>query len=659
MAKAGRLRIPVKLEAAGDTHIGGRTHNEDAILLRPDLNLFLVADGAGGQNAGNVAASLAITTIAHFFEQTQGGAEKLPEIDALGLYTAARRLAAAVQEANKEIMEIAKSSDKHRGMGTTIVAALFDLDHRCLHVAYVGDSRCYRLRDGRLEQLTHDHSLINDVLELKPNISDERVKKLPQNVITRALGMMDNLRVSVRSHEICHGDRYLLCSDGLSDNVDDAQILESLALGIDCDEQVALLTSMALEAGASDNVATLIVDCSLPQGGARTKASTRPIKKTSRPNLPRVELYQNNTVTEESVPEIVLYDRPEARDSSPLIHVVPAASRSPDVMQALVGVMNEDEQVTKEYLAPMSPEVADPTGGEPPARAKSRPLMFPVATEEDTTKVMETDHAKLREVAAKLPDPTGADIKDEPTSDSPTKIVSRPLPRPPSRAKAKTKVKGALATPRKVKADEKPLTTLKPAPMTPAPSPAASRISSNQVSTSSDGTERGGAAAGPIKRKSDNQISAPRLNKTDADPLDAPRTGDTKAPPGASDPPPAATDSTPPPSGAPAATDAAKRTPAAGSVVAPVRGESRFGSAARRPPPLPDSRRPTLTGPIPSPDHHPDSDGLPLPPAREPFDTSDFTNDSVPCHACGSIIMRTADLCMYCGAPTGFVVKKK
>src|SRR5690606_29468778 len=118
--------------------------------LRPDLNLFLVADGAGGQNAGNVAASLAITTIAHFFEQTETGAASLPHFDGLGLRTAARRLSAAVQEANREILEIAKSSDKHRGMGTTIVAALFELDYRMVHIAYVGDSRCYRLRDGRL-----------------------------------------------------------------------------------------------------------------------------------------------------------------------------------------------------------------------------------------------------------------------------------------------------------------------------------------------------------------------------------------------------------------------------------------------------------------------------------------------------------------------------
>src|SRR5690606_22983778 len=143
------------------THIGGRTHNEDAILLRPDLNLYVVADGAGGQNAGNVAASLATTSLAHFFEQIQPSLEEQPEHDRLGLYHAARRLSIAVQEANREILEIAKPSDRHHGMGTTVVAALFVSAYRRVHVAQVGDSRFYRLRDGRLELLTHDHSLAN------------------------------------------------------------------------------------------------------------------------------------------------------------------------------------------------------------------------------------------------------------------------------------------------------------------------------------------------------------------------------------------------------------------------------------------------------------------------------------------------------------------
>lgn len=646
MAKAGRSRVPVKLEAAGDTHIGGRTHNEDAILLRPDLNLFLVADGAGGQNAGNVAASLAITTIAHFFEQTHQSADALPAIDGLGLRTAARRLSAAVQDANVEILEIAKSSDKHKGMGTTIVAALFEHDHRLMHIAYVGDSRCYRLRADRLEQLTHDHSFINDVLELRPNIADERVKKLPKNVITRALGMMENLRVSVRTYEVAHGDKYLLCSDGISDNVEDNQISESLALDIGCDEQVALLISMALEAGTTDNVAAVIVDCALPHASRRPSTSTRPVKKKSRPKLPRVDLRSveaNTELTEESVPEIVLYDRPESRDSSPLIHVVPAAS-PPEVVTQLQTVM-EEEQITQEYHSPLVNlrDVADPTGGEPPLRGAS--------SRDSATKVMEVDHAALRQVAGALPDP----VSDDPTEDPPTRAFDRRAdedpdtavkkPAKPARANTKAKSKATTKTKTKTKANTKtktrskragtktkPLTpglgtartartTMKPGSMGRGALPARGKgKASARSSTATDGTERGGAAAVRATKSSTN-VSAPRLKKPDVSDEQGHRTGDTESP-GASEAPPA------------------------------VEKEPR-----KSPPPFPTGGRATLTGPGPEPPEIDDTDGLPLPPVREPFDTSDFTNDSVPCHACGSIIMRTADLCMYCGAPTGFITQ--
>jgi PPM family protein phosphatase len=604
--KASPQRVPVKIEAAGDTHIGGRTHNEDAILLRPDLNLYIVADGAGGQNAGNVAAHLATTTIAHFFEQTKGAADALPEYDGLGLPTAARRLSAAVQEANKEILEIAKTSDRHRGMGTTVVAALFIAEHRSVHVAYVGDSRCYRLREGRLELLSHDHSLINDVLELRPNISDERVRRLPQNVITRALGMMDNLRVSVRSHALVHGDRYLLCSDGLSDHVSDGQIAESLALDIPCDEQVALLVSMALDAGAGDNVACVIIDCALPHHVG--KAATRPMKtsskRVSRP-MPRVD-----AVTEESVPEIVLYDRPEQRDSSPLIHVVPTESSSPEVVEAVQGVIDpgaarapgaasraatndhDDDPITKEYGTPA------PTGS--------------------------------------MPDPAPPD--SEPPL--PGRITPKlPTPRSPAGApvrKLQTPIAGI-----------------------PAMAP-------HNDSARSDSTERGGAAATAYSK-----VTAPRLRKPEGKPEEdaEPRSGDTQQPPGTAPP-----KETLPPKAPPTPSEPDLALPPIASIPA-----SALPRPKRTPPVLPDGLRTTMQGTggeLPGTagtPRTPDFAGTPrtppgrigkpipkvaVPPARGPLDTSDFTNDSIPCHACGSVIMRTAAQCMYCGAPTGFVIKE-
>src|SRR3984885_10611494 len=154
--------------AAGATDIGQREHNEDHVLLRPELGLFLLADGAGGHNAGNVASALATTTVANIFETTAKSLGERPEVDQFGLYTMARRLSAAIHRANIEIVDIAKKAKKYHGMGSTIVALAFSPEGDMIHVAHVGDSRCYRMRAGVLERLTMDHSLVNDVLEMHP-----------------------------------------------------------------------------------------------------------------------------------------------------------------------------------------------------------------------------------------------------------------------------------------------------------------------------------------------------------------------------------------------------------------------------------------------------------------------------------------------------------
>lgn len=266
MSEVARARSPLRVVGAGDTHIGSREHNEDTILLRPDLDLYMVADGAGGHNAGNIASALATTTVAHHFESTLDEAHTAPPFDEMGLSWGARRLATAFQRANREILEIAESSDGKRGMGTTLVAAYFDLPRSTLVLGHVGDSRCYRMRDGRLELLTQDHTLLNDVLELKPDIDSHTAARLPRNVITNALGMDRNVRVSVRTYEIAAGDRYVLCSDGLTDEVDDGQIAQALAIGGSPEEQVRLLIDLAAEGGARDNIAVVVLACSVAPG---------------------------------------------------------------------------------------------------------------------------------------------------------------------------------------------------------------------------------------------------------------------------------------------------------------------------------------------------------------------------------------------------------
>ncbi|MCA9605401.1 MAG: serine/threonine-protein phosphatase [Myxococcales bacterium] len=258
--------VPLRIHAAGDTHIGGRAHNEDAILLRPDLNLYLVADGAGGHNAGHLASALSTTAAAHYFESTQREAEQAPPFDEMGLSWSARRLATAFQRANREVREIAASADRFDGMGSTMVAAYFDLANATLVLGHVGDSRCYRLRDGHLERLTTDHTLINEVLELAPDIAPERAASLPRNVITNALGMEDRVRVSARTYEVVPGDRYLLCSDGLTDEVDDGQIQQALTLGSSASESARILIDLALDGGARDNIGVIVLAVRVSQG---------------------------------------------------------------------------------------------------------------------------------------------------------------------------------------------------------------------------------------------------------------------------------------------------------------------------------------------------------------------------------------------------------
>ena len=169
-APSALAQAPLTLKAAGRTDIGRRRqHNEDVVLVREDLGLFVVADGAGGHNAGEVASALAARSMENYFGATIRATHAAPEFNRLGMPNGARRLSAAVHKANRDVVEIARTSAKHRGMGTTVVAAYFSPRSGLMHVAHVGDSRCYRMRDGDFELLTQDHSLLTDVLEQRPD----------------------------------------------------------------------------------------------------------------------------------------------------------------------------------------------------------------------------------------------------------------------------------------------------------------------------------------------------------------------------------------------------------------------------------------------------------------------------------------------------------
>jgi serine/threonine protein phosphatase PrpC len=322
--------------AAGGTDIGPREHNEDHVLLRPELGLFLLADGAGGHNAGNVASALATTTVANIFETTAKSLGKRAEIDEFGLWTMARRLSAAIHRANVEIIDIAKKSRKYRGMGTTVVALAFSADGDVLHLAHVGDSRCYRLRGGVLEALTMDHSLVVDVLEMYPDADDALIARMPEHVITRALGMGETLRVPVRSLRVLGGDLYLLCSDGLSGALDDDRIEAILSEPRAPDEHGRGLVDAALAAGANDNVAAVVVECRETDVAPARRPSLRPPEGIKSP-LPM-------RPTQTSAPEIIIVGVET--------HVVPAESAS----ASLFDVLGRFSRLRE----PSAPELAQP-----------------------------------------------------------------------------------------------------------------------------------------------------------------------------------------------------------------------------------------------------------------------------------------------------------
>jgi protein phosphatase len=353
------LRRAVAAVAGGGTDVGLREHNEDHVLLRPELGLFLLADGAGGHNAGNVASALATTTVANVFETTAASLAERPELDAFGLWTMARRLAAAIQRANAEVIECAKKMEKYQGMGTTIVGLALSPEGDMAHIAHVGDSRCYRLRAGILEGLTVDHSLLVDVIETHPDADDQLLAKMPRHVVTRALGMEESVRVSVRTVRVLPGDRFLLCSDGLSDALDEQRIEEILDHARSPEDQVRDLLAAALAAGADDNMGAVVVECVETDIAPPRRPSVRPIQI---PPAARVPTY--------SAPEIIIVGVES--------HVVPAASADAGLLDALGRFAR--------LRAPSTPELGNPK----PARCREcgQPL-------EKTVKVCPTCGTKV------------------------------------------------------------------------------------------------------------------------------------------------------------------------------------------------------------------------------------------------------------------------
>jgi protein phosphatase len=167
---------------------------------------------------------------------------------------------ASICLANERIHEASMRNRHQRGMGTTIVA--FHLNGSRAFIAHVGDSRCYRIRNGSIESLTRDHSLLEDWKDARPDITEQEIKEFPhKNVITRALGMRETVDIDLTSVKIEDGDRFVLCSDGLSGMLTDPEIRRIVAAHEDPEAAVAELIDRSNEAGGDDNITAMLIEC--------------------------------------------------------------------------------------------------------------------------------------------------------------------------------------------------------------------------------------------------------------------------------------------------------------------------------------------------------------------------------------------------------------
>lgn len=248
----------MRVRFAGETNVGmKRAHNEDSLHLPVDERLAIVADGMGGHASGEVASQMAVETVVEYFratadEQTLTWPFKIDR----GSRSDVNRLVIGIKLANQKIHEQAQRDPNCKGMGTTIVSTLF-LDDKIV-IAHVGDSRVYRLRDGEIEQITEDHSLINDYIKMKRMTAEEAENWPHKNVIVRALGMKENVQVDIHTEAPRLGDCYLLCSDGLSGMVSDERIRDLVQGEPDLDRASEKLIAAANAAGGIDNITVVL-----------------------------------------------------------------------------------------------------------------------------------------------------------------------------------------------------------------------------------------------------------------------------------------------------------------------------------------------------------------------------------------------------------------
>lgn len=230
-----------------------RDNNEDAVVFDEETGAAVLADGMGGYNAGEIASGMATAFIKSELSRwlsEAGSSASNKEVR--------RAMEICVDNANLAIFNSANSNANYSGMGTTLVVAVFREDK--LLVGHIGDSRCYRLRAGVLDQITKDHSLLQEQIDAGLISLEQAATSSIKNLVTRALGVDDSVVLEVNEHTVEVGDLYLMCSDGLSDMVDDVGIAKIVTSDADLDQKAGQLIDVANANGGRDNISVLLVE---------------------------------------------------------------------------------------------------------------------------------------------------------------------------------------------------------------------------------------------------------------------------------------------------------------------------------------------------------------------------------------------------------------
>jgi len=237
------------LRTAALTDVGLRRRgNEDRFAIDPELGLCLVADGMGGHSAGQVASALAAETVLASLRERKGSEA-----------SASEKLRGALEDANSAIYQAARQNSEYAGMGTTVVALLVEGERAAL--AHVGDSRAYRLRGGRIRQLTDDHSVVGELLRRHEITADDARDHPHRHMLTRALGVRGHVQPDLAELTLARGDHFLLCSDGLTNHVEDHEIAKLSAEFDDLHACCAALIKLANRRGGEDNITVALASC--------------------------------------------------------------------------------------------------------------------------------------------------------------------------------------------------------------------------------------------------------------------------------------------------------------------------------------------------------------------------------------------------------------